>query len=787
MAAARLSRTSAADGRAPPAPVLGIGSALALLGGVSMALGMPALPSPWMLWVSIVLGFALWLWPLPRWSSLRWSGAALFGAGLALLSADAALEQRLPADLAGRDLAVQGRIEGLPQRSPDAVRFDFRVESGEGEAAVLAGRLLRIGWYRSQVAPEAGSHWRLQLRLKAPRGVSNPGGFDFERHALQRRLAATGYVREHPDNRELLPAAGLDAVRARLAQQIVQALGGEGPQHAESRFVRALTVADTRGFGERDWETLRATGVSHLMAISGLHVGLIAGLLALCMRLFYRLWPRLGLRLPLPQGAALAALIGAAAYAALAGFGLPTVRALMMVAAALLAVLLRRRSSSWQAYALALFVLLLSDPLSVLGAGFWLSFIGVAWLLWCMPADLQQLPGWRRMLGAQLVASLGLLPLTVFFFGQASVAGAIANLVAVPWVSLGVVPLALFGAALMLAGLPSMATPVLVAAAWLMDLLWTLLEWAAGIPRAQVFLAEPSFLALLLAALGVLWLLMPRGTPARALGALLILPLLAPRLPVLPPGQAELHLFDVGQGLSALVRTRNHALLIDTGPAFGSGLDMGEAAIVPALRSLGLTRLDRVLVSHGDADHAGGAGSVLRAFPAPLQSSDRVRFPDSADCLAEERWQWDGVEFEMLHPPEHFPYQRNESSCVLRVQAGDQVVLFAGDIGQLIEQRLLRERPERMRADIVVVPHHGSASSSSQQFVAAVGARHAWVAAGHANRFGHPRAEVVERWRAAGAQVWNTAEHGALSLRLGTGVEQPEARRQAVRRLWSAR
>lgn len=771
----------------PAAPAFGIGSALSLLVGVSAALTLPRFPPEWVPWLALVLGLQAWLSPRPRSSLLRWGGAALFGAALALLAAQSALQQRLPVELEARDLRVQGRIEGLPQRGPDAVRFDFRVEAGEGEAAVLAGRLLRIGWYRSEQAPAAGSRWSLQLRLKAPRGVVNPGGFDFERHALQRRLAATGYVREHPDNRELSSGAGLDALRAQLSQDMVEALGGDGPLHAGSRFLRALTVADTRAFDEADWEVLRATGVGHLMSISGLHVGLVAGLFALFARGFYRLWPSLGLRLPLPQGAALAALVGAAGYAALAGFGVPVLRSLLMVAAALLAVLLRRRSSTWQAYALALLVLLLSDPLSVLGAGFWLSFIGVAWLLWCMPADLQQLPGWRRMLGAQLVASLGLLPLTVFFFGQASVAGAAANLLAVPWVSLGVVPLALLGAGLLLLGVPALATPLLMLAAWLMDLLWWLLEWAAALPRAQVFLPEPGALALLLAGLGVLWLLMPRGTPARALGALLLLPLLMPRQPALAAGDAELILLDVGQGLAALVRTQNHALLVDTGPAFGSGLDMGEAAVVPALRALGLAGLDRVLVSHGDADHAGGAGSVLRAFPAPLTSSDRARFPQAQACIAGERWRWDGVDFELLHPPEHFPYLRNESSCVLRVQAGEQVALLAGDIGALIEQRLLREQPERLRADIVLVPHHGSASSSSEAFVRAVGAQHALVAAGHANRFGHPRAEVVERWQSAGARVWNTAEHGALQLRFGAQDVEPVALRSARPRLWRDR
>lgn len=771
----------------PAAPAFGIGSALSLLVGVSAALTLPRFPPEWVPWLALVLGLLAWLTPRPRSSLLRWGGAALFGAALALLAAQSALQQRLPVALEGRDLRVQGRVEGLPQRGLDAVRFDFRVESGEGEADLLAGRLLRIGWYRSEQAPAAGSRWSLQLRLKAPRGVANPGGFDFERHALQRRLVATGYVREHPDNRELSPGAGLDALRAQLSQDMVVALGGEGTLHEGSRFLRALTVADTRAFDEADWEVLRATGVGHLMSISGLHVGLVAGLFALLARGFYRLWPSLGLRLPLPQGAAFAALVGAAGYAALAGFGVPVLRSLLMVAAALLAVLLRRRSSTWQAYALAVLVLVLSDPLAVLGASFWLSFMGVAWLLWCMPTDLQQLPGWRRLLGAQLVASLGLLPLTVFFFGQASVAGAAANLLAVPWVSLGVVPLALLGAGLLLLGLPMLATPVLLLAAWLMDLLWWLLAWTAGLRHAQVFLPEPAALSLLLAAVGVLWLLMPRGTPGRALGAVLMLPLLWPRLAPPPPGVAELHLFDVGQGLSALIRTQNHALLLDTGPAFGSGLDMGEAAVVPALRALGLSRLDRVLVSHGDADHAGGIASVLRAFPAPLQTSDRTRFPQAQPCVAGERWRWDGVDFELLHPPEHFPYLRNESSCVLRVRAGDQVALFAGDIGQLIEQRLVREQPERLRADIVLVPHHGSASSSSEGFVRAVSAEHALVAAGHANRFGHPRAEVVERWQAAGARVWNTAEHGALQLRFGGQDIGPVALRSARPRLWRDR
>ncbi|MCG6118036.1 MAG: DNA internalization-related competence protein ComEC/Rec2 [Aquimonas sp.] len=772
-----------AEARAPALPPFGIQTALAALAGTSLALLLPRLPATPLIWAVLAAGLALWAWPR---SFSRLAGAGLAGAGWSLLWAGLLLEARLPEAMAGRDFTVSGRVQGLPQSSPDAVRFDFVVEQGEGEAALLQGQRLRLGWYRSPQRPEAGSRWTLQVRLKPPRGVVNPGGFDFERHALLRRIAATGYVREGPVNAELEPAHGIDAVRAALSQRIVEALGGEGPGHAGSRFVRALAVADTRGFGERDWEVLRATGTSHLMAISGLHVGLVAGFAALLMRLLYRLWPRLGLRLPLPQGAAAAALLAACVYAALAGFGLPTVRSLLMIAAALLAVLLRRAQGPWQAYALALLLMLALDPLAVLGAGFWLSFLGVAWLLWCLPADLQSMPGWRRLVGAQLVASLGLLPLTVLFFGQASVVGAGLNLLAVPWVSLLVVPLSLIGTALLAIGLELPAQWVLWLAAIVMDLLWWLLQASAGWPRAQVFLPAPSTLALLLAALGLAWVLLPRGVPGRPLALLLLLPLLLPPGREPPAGVLDVWVLDVGQGQAVLLRTTRHALLYDAGPAFGSGLDMGEAAVVPAMRALGLPGLDRLLVSHGDADHAGGTASVLRAYPAELLSSD-LSLPGARSCESGEAWDWDGVGFELLHPPEHFPYLGNESSCVLRVEAGGRVLLLPGDIGRLIEQRLVREQGERVLADVLLLPHHGSHSSSSAEFVAGVAPAIGLISAGHRNRFGHPRAEVVERWLEAGTALHSTAEGGALHLRIGPdGVHGPSARRQSHPRLWQA-
>lgn len=754
---------------ARPVPPLGLAVTFAMLIGMLAALRLPLLPPGWSLVLGMTCGVLAWYRGA---GALRLFGAAVFGVAWVLIQAQGALSVRLPAELQGEDIQVEGRIVGLPERRADGWRFALQISDAEPRAQALRGHRVRLNTYAPQPELQAGEQWQFVLRLRRPRGVLNPGGYDFERVAMQQRLAATGYVRAPEQALKLAPARGLDAWRDRLARAI-------GPS---ARFVRALALGDTRELSARDWEVLRSTGLTHLIAISGFHVGLLAGFGALLMRALYWLWPSLGLRWPRPQAAALAAFGFAALYAAAAGFALPTVRTLLMIGVVALARSLRRAQGAATAFALALLSILVADPLAILAPGFWLSFAGVGWLLWCLPSASA---GWRGLLNAQLVVTLGLLPLTVWFFAQASLAGPLANLIGIPWISLVVVPLSLFAAFVTWLA-PSLGSPLVDIAEGAMELLWYVLERVADWHGALLWLPEASPLAMLLALVGCFWLLLPRGVPARWLGLVLLLPLLRPAQPTLQAGDFALDLIDVGQGLSVLVRTQQHSLLFDAGPAIAGRFDMGEAAVVPTLHALKVERLDRLVISHGDNDHAGGAVAVMRAFaPAIVEAPEGYARPDMQLCGRGAGWDWDGVRFQWLHPPANFPYLRNDSSCVLRIVGEHGSALLPGDIEAVIEQRLLREQALALRANVLVVPHHGSNTSSSAAFVDAVAPRIALFATGHGNRFGLPRAPIVARYVGVGAQVVDSADSGLVRVRVdGDGARVVARWRQARRRFW---
>ena len=765
-------------GNAGATPPFGIAAALASIAGIGACLLLPGL-LPWLLLVVLfAVGFGCWL----RVDRLRVLGAMLCGFGLAGLHASATLAAQLPTAMEHSEVIVEGRIVELPQSEPRRTRFRFRVDRSSSQPAALRGKLLQLAWYDQNPAArdlQAGTRWRLTLKLRAPRGLRNPGGFDSEKYALAQRVAATGYVRDTSLARHLSAPRGIDAWRDAMSQRIASSI----PQ-ASSRFIRALALGDTRDLDDTDWEILRATGLTHLIAISGFHVGLVAGFFALLASALWRLVPSLARRLPRPHASAMAALIGASGYAAVAGFALPTVRTVLMIAVIVVARLWRRPQRASESLALAAIVLLVIDPLALLAPGFWLSFVGVGWLLWCLPHGSQNVL--KDFLSAQGVATLGLLPLTVVLFGQASLAGPLANLVAVPWWSLVVVPLSLIGTALD-ALHPGWGGWSWQLAAHAFDLTWPLFDRLGSSGIALWWLPEARRFALPLALLGTFWLLLPRGVPGKPLAMLLWLPLLWPQRDLPKRGEVEIVVIDVGQGLSVLVRTTTHALLYDMGPAVKDGFDAGERAVIPALHALGVRGIDAAVVSHGDNDHAGGFDAVRRMFPintvlAPAGSPTVA----THRCIAGNTWRWDGVTFRFLHPPPHFPYLKNESSCVLRIETAHGAALLTGDIGDVVERDLVRLDARDVQADVVLMAHHGSGGSSDADFVIATGARYAIASAGYGNRFRHPKAEVVSRWQRAGAEAISTLDQGALRIRLAADGIEAEGHRQARPRLWDA-
>jgi competence protein ComEC len=741
------------------------------------------------------------------------------------------LADALPPALEGRDLVLVGVVATLPRAGPNGLRFEFDVEQAwlDG-AAVALPRRVSLGWFRqagddvtvagrspdgtrhamsepsvdgepaaspAAELPRAGDRWRLPARLRQPHGALNPHGFDFELWLFERGLRASGSVRlrQPGDAARLGPAPGYPVARWR--QQLRDRIVAEVGDARRAGIVAALAVGDQGAVDRDDWALFRATGVIHLMAISGLHVTMFAWLAAAVVGRGWRCSSALMRWLPAPQAARWGGLALATGYAVMAGWGVPAQRTLAMLAVVVaLRALGLRWPAGWVLGAAALAVAL-GDPWALLQPGFWLSFVAVALLMGSLPAGLRAPRPAGRMawlgeavrsgLRTQAVATLGLTPLTLLFFQQVSVVGFVANLVAIPLVTLLITPLALAGAAW---------APLWSAAAAGVDALAALLAPMAAWPWAVWTAAAAPPWAVAGGLLGGVLAVLPLPWRLRALGLPLLLPLLAPAPSLPPAGRFELVAVDVGQGTAVLLRTRSHLLVYDAGPAWGAGVDAGERVLRPLLQARGELGIDRLLISHPDGDHVGGAASLLASGPvrrltSTLAADHALRatgVPHEA-CVAGLAWQWDGVRFEVLHPnPGHAggtALRPNATSCVLRVEdARGASVLLTGDIEAAQEVALVLGRGAALRSDVLMVPHHGSRTSSTPAFLDAVAPHTAFVQAGYRSRFGHPAPDVLARYAERGVRVVRSDRCGAWTW-AGDGAGHCERERR--RRYWHHR
>lgn len=729
---------------------------------------------------------------------LRWRGwlagatlalaCFLFGMAWAGWRAEWRLADALDNDLAGHDVELVGLVSGLPQDFERGVRFEFAVERPAGVAAGVPSRLL-LTWYAGRDGVPAlapGQRWQFTARLKRPHGSANPGGFDYEAWLLERGIRATGYVRPGPakllDDFVWRPASVIHGLRAWVRDNFRRRLPlAEYPWQG---ILTALAVGDQQAVDSDLWTVFNRSGVTHLMSISGLHVTLVAGLVGALVSLLWRRVPALALRCPAQRVAVLAGVVTAVAYALLAGFGVPAQRTLYMLAVAAAAILSGRVLAPSRVLALALLLVLLIDPWSVLAAGFWLSFGAVAALFLVGSALVGGDTGWRqRLLGWGLIqwaATLASLPALMLVFQQFPLISPLANAVAVPVISFVVTPLALLAAVLPW-------TPLLQLAHAIVGGLMDFLFWCAAWPVWQA--PAPPAWAVLGAALGVALCLLPRGVPGKWLGLALLLPALYWPASLPPAGSAWIDVLDVGQGQAVLIRTHGHAMVYDPGPRYSADADAGQRVLVPYLRWLGVGRLDRVMVTHGDTDHAGGLASLRAAVPIATLSSSVAGIGDEL-CFAGQHWQWDGVDFSVLHPPAE-AYgtggQGNSLSCVLSVEAHGQRMLLTADIEAAEEGALIARNGAALPASILLVPHHGARRSSTAEFVQAVGAREVIYSVGYRNRFGHPRPEVEARYASSGARQWRTDRDGAIHVALApTGIAVSAERAQKAR-YWHGR
>jgi len=728
-------------------------SVLSLLAGIVLVQQFPSLPESY--WVVILLMSAFFLAFFRLWRLMFFTIGILWAISFASIR----LADKLPDSLEGQHLHIEGQIVGLPQHDDRRARFDFIVLKSSPQLP----KKIRLSWYFPKQQIKAGQFWKMTVKLKKPHGRLNPGGFDYERWLFMGNIAATGYVRNKP-KAILLTTAPVWQSFSTIRQAIADQLEGLLARSENIGLIKALTIGDRHDINEKQWDVFRKTGTIHLVAISGLHIGLISGLMYF---LVFKIAIKLSIISP-QKTAAISSVLIAIFYSALAGFSLPTQRSLIMLTVAMLALTLQRNTSAKNILALAILGVVMFDPLAVLSAGFWLSFLAVMVIVYSLSGRLGKTNYWLGVTKIHCVTAIGLSPILLFYFQQISIIAPIANFIAVPAVTLLIVPLC-FMAVLALVFSVDIAQQILLLIDGLLQGLWLVLSTLAELPYAAITLTTPPYYVLPFALLGVFILLAPRGIPKRWLGGVLLLPLFFVKQDKPEPGQVVMTLLDVGQGLSAVVETTTHTLIFDTGAKYSEHFDMGRSVVIPFLQNKGIKKVDTLLISHGDNDHIGGAQSIIeqRKVNKVLTSvPELLKQYQPIACESGQKWYWDQVRFEIISPPLAVLKGENNNSCVLKVIAGNSSLLLTGDIEKQAEYWLAKHNADSLKSDVLIAPHHGSKTSSTLSFMKKVNPDVVLIPAGYKNRFSFPHTEVLNRYKKLKMRWMNVADEGAITVEL---------------------
>ncbi|MDH3553845.1 MAG: DNA internalization-related competence protein ComEC/Rec2, partial [Gammaproteobacteria bacterium] len=708
------------------------------------------------------------------------------GIAIFLVAALDVINSRIKPQFVGDSIVTRVRIADFPQRH--SLNVSLVIET-IGNPRVP--RRVRVSWHKPPAVIRFGDIWQLELRLRRPRGSSNPGTFDYEAWLFRDGVGAIGYVVGGRRN-VLLRSAEL-RMTERLRQRVVDRLTMLITDTDRAAVLAAISVGARHLISPEQWRRYALTGTSHLMAISGLHVGLAAAGGYFLVSLFAAVSCR---RRNQHVVATIAAAVIAAGYAVLSGLAVPAQRASLMISLAAIAILMRRQVMPVALVATVCVCIVLVSPLATLAPGFKLSFAAVLVLIWLArryrTKSETRRPQWpwqvlRQLAAVQAMLLFGLLPLTVALFNRIAFAAPLVNLLAVPIFSIVTVPFTLTGIVLDGALRPA-GDKALFAAAFSLDVIELLITAAARIPGADFTTPRIAGPAWIYVVLPLAWVVLPPGWPCRRIAYLAVVALALYQPPRPAAGCADIDVLDIGQGLAVVVTTRRHAVVFDTGPAYRGGGSAAATSLLPFLGYRSINRIDKLVISHADLDHAGGVAAIranvdvldiLTGEPLPgLESAARR-------CVAGDSWRYDGVQFDFVHPSTELKYQGNDASCILMISSGEHRLLLTGDIEGPVEEELLRNG-SISKVDAVIVPHHGSRTSSSLPFVRALSPSLAIVSASYGNRWGFPKQDVVARWQAVGARVLATSTSGAIGMRLcaAGGLVSVTRQRATQRRIW---